>query len=40
VRHFRRRVLWILLLIPTLTGCQPLDDLGRLVDDFLKRFTG
>jgi hypothetical protein len=40
VRHVRRKLLWILVLTPTLTGCQPLEDLGKLVDDLLKRFTG
>jgi hypothetical protein len=40
VRHVRRKLLWILVLTPILTGCQPIEDLGKLVDDLLKRFTG
>jgi hypothetical protein len=40
VRHVNHRVLSIFLLIPILTGCQPLNDLGKLVDDLLRRFTG
>jgi hypothetical protein len=40
VRHIKRRIVWILFLVPVLAGCQPLEDLGRLVDDLLKRFTG
>jgi hypothetical protein len=40
VEHIKRRIVWILFLVPALTGCQPLEDLGKLVDDLLKRFTG
>ena len=40
MRYIKRRVVWTFLLIPILTGCQPLRDLGKLVDDLLKRFTG
>jgi hypothetical protein len=39
VRHIKQQVLWIFALIPILSGCQPLGDLGKLVDDLLKRFT-
>jgi hypothetical protein len=40
VRDIKRRVLWTFVLIPILTGCQPLNDLGKLADDLLRRFTG
>jgi hypothetical protein len=40
VRYIKRHLPWVLVLMSTLTGCQPLEDLGKLVDDLLKRFTG
>jgi hypothetical protein len=40
VRRIKQQFLWIFTLIPILTGCQPLGDLGKLVDDLLKRFRG
>ena len=40
MRHLKRQFTCILLTLPLLTGCQPLEDLGKLVDDLLKRFTG
>lgn len=40
MRHIKRPGLWIFFLIPMLPACQPLNDLGKLVDDLLKRFTG
>lgn len=38
--HIKHRLTWILVTLPVLTGCQPLDDLGKLVDDLLRRFIG
>ncbi len=40
MRQIKRQLTWILVTLPLLTGCQPLEDLGKLVDDLLKRFTG
>ena len=40
MRHLKRQFTWILFTLPLLTGCQPLEDLSKLVDDLLKRFTG
>jgi len=40
MRQIKRQLTWILVTLSLLTGCQPLEDLGKLVDDLLKRFTG
>ena len=40
VKLIKRQVLWIFVLITILSGCQPLEDLGKVVEDLLKRVTG
>lgn len=36
----KRQLFWVLLLVSLLTACRPLEDLGKTVEDLLKRFTG
>jgi len=40
VRKLKQQILWIFVLVATLSGCQPLEDLGKAVEDLLKRATG
>jgi len=40
LKLIKRQLFWLLVVLPVLTGCEPLEDLGKLVDDLLKRFTG
>ncbi len=40
VKHIKRQLYWLLVGLPLLTGCQPLEDLEKLIEDLLKRFTG
>jgi hypothetical protein len=40
MKAIKQRIIWILVLVPLLTACQPLEDLGKTIEDLLKRFTG
>lgn len=40
VKSIKRRLVWLLVMLPFLTGCDAVEGLGKLVDDLLKRFTG
>jgi hypothetical protein len=39
MRFVRRQMAWLLVVLPLLTGCQPLEDLEKLIEDLLKRVT-
>jgi hypothetical protein len=39
MRFIKRQLVWALVVLPLVTGCKPLEDLGKLIDDLLKRFT-
>ena len=40
MKSIKRQLVWLLVMLPFLIGCDPVEDLGKLVDDLLKRFTG
>ena len=40
MKSFKRRLVWLLVMAPFLIACDAVEDLGKLVDDLLKRFTG
>jgi hypothetical protein len=40
LKLIKRQLLWILVVLPLITGCQPLEDLGKTIEDLIKRFTG
>jgi hypothetical protein len=40
LKLIKRQLLWVLVLASLVTGCQPLEDLGKTIEDLLKRFTG
>ncbi len=40
MKFIRRQLIWILIVLPLVTGCGPLGDLGKIIDDLLKRVPG
>ena len=40
MKSIKRRLVWLLVMLPFVTGCDAVEDLGKIVDDLLKRFTG
>jgi hypothetical protein len=40
MKAIKQRIIWVLMLVPLLTACQPLEDLGKTIEDLIKRFTG
>jgi hypothetical protein len=40
LKLIKRQLLWVLVVVPLVTSCQPLEDLGKTIEDLLKRFTG
>jgi hypothetical protein len=40
MKTIKQRIIWVLVVVPLLTACQPLKDLGKTIEDLLKRFTG
>jgi hypothetical protein len=40
MKFLKRQLIWILMVLPLLTGCQAFEDIGKVVDDLLKRVTG
>lgn len=39
MKSVKRQLLWVTVMLTLITGCKPLEDLGKIVDDLLKRFT-
>jgi len=39
VKSIRRKLFWALVILPLLTGCGPLKDLGKGLGDLFKGFT-
>ena len=40
MKSIKRRLVWLLVMLPFVIGCDAVEDLGKIVDDLLKRFTG
>ena len=40
MKAVKQWIIWVWVLAPLLTACEPLEDVGKLIDDLLKRFTG
>ena len=39
MKFIKRQLIWIIIVLPALTGCGSLEDLGKIIDDMLGRFS-
>jgi len=37
VNYLKRQLLWITVVLVALTGCSPVEDLGKAIGDLLKK---
>jgi len=39
MKSLKRQLWWIIATLPLLTGCGSLEDLGKIIEDLLKKAT-